>query len=108
MGEKARINPIGQAGQSMGSSIQTKPIKVLITTEDYEIEGFMHIKPGGYQSRISDLLNMKELHYIPVTQATFRKLRHPDEPPRHADTLILKLDTVKMVVPLDKNRPQEV
>ena len=108
MGEKARIKPIDPVNAGMGTHIQTKPIKVLITTEDYEIEGFLHIKPGGYQSRISDLLNAKELHYVPVTEAVFRKLRQPDEAPRHADTVILKLDTVKMVVPLGKNHPQEV
>lgn len=108
MAENARINPMGPAQQGLGGQIQTKPIKVLITTDDYEIEGCMHIKPGGYQSRISDLLNAKELHYIPVTEVVFRKIRHPDEPPRHADTVILKLDTVKMVVPLDRQQPSEV
>lgn len=108
MGDRANVNPIGGPNAGMGGNIQTKPIKVLITTDDYEIEGYLHIKPGGYQSRISDLLNMKELHYVPVTQAVFRKLRHPDEPPRQADTLILKLETVKMVVPLGNSHPQEV
>lgn len=108
MAEKARINPMGAAAHGVGGHIQTKPIKVLITTDDYEIEGCMHIKPGGYQSRLSDLLNAKDLNYIPVTDAVFRKIRHPDEPPRRAETVILKLDTVKMVVPLDHRRPSEV
>ncbi|GBE57650.1 hypothetical protein BMS3Abin01_00571 [bacterium BMS3Abin01] len=95
MGKCAQGNPV------VGTQIKTKPIKVLVTTDDYEIEGFMHIKPGGYQSRVSDLLNAKELHYVPITHAVFRKLRHPDEPSRKTATLILRLDTIKMVVPLD-------
>lgn len=108
MAANANINPMGPAGQGIGGHIQTKPIKVMIATDDYEIEGNMHIKPGGYQSRLSDLLNAKELHYIPVTDVVFRKIRHPDEPPRHADTVIIKMDTIKMVVPLDRNIPSEI
>ena len=85
-----------------GEKVATSPLKVLVTTEDYEIRGLMHTRPGGYQSRISDLLNLKDLHYIPITQATYRSLRHPDEPPRKAWTLIVRLDTIRMVVPEDE------
>jgi hypothetical protein len=94
---------------STGTKVHTETIRALITTDDYEIEGNLHIKPGGYQSRISDLLNIKELHYVPITEATFRKLDSPDEQPRQAKTLIIKLDSIKMVVPLDErkqNQPQ--
>jgi len=40
-----------------------------------------------------------------LTQVTHHSLRRPDEPPRTSDTLIVRLDTIKMVVPqnsLDK------
>ena len=87
------------------SRVQTEAIKVRLTTDDYEIEGFMHVKPGGYQSRISDLLNIKELHYVPVTNATYRKLGDPDAPMLHAQTLIVRLDTIKMVVPHNEQGP---
>ena len=80
-------------------AIQTQTVRVSVTTDDYEIEGFIHVKPGGYQSRVSDLLNVKELHFIPLTQVTYHSLRRPDEPPRTSDTLIVRLDTIKMVVP---------
>jgi hypothetical protein len=86
-------------------AIQTQTVRVSVTTDDYEIEGFIHVKPGGYQSRVSDLLNVKDLHFIPMTQVTYQSLRHPDEPPRTSDTLIVRLDTIKMVIPqncLDK------
>ena len=72
---------------------------MLLTTDEYEIEGFLHIKPGGYQSRVSDLLNAKGLQFVPVTHVTYRSLRHPEEPARHGDTLIVRLDSIKMVVP---------
>lgn len=38
-------------------------------------------------------------------QVAYHSLRRPDEPPRTSDTLIVRLDTIKMVVPqnsLDK------
>lgn len=81
--------------------IQTQPIRIMVTTDDHEIEGYMHIKPGGYQSRISDLLNAKELHFVPITEAVYRSLRHPEQPSRQAATLIIRLDTIRMVIPLD-------
>jgi hypothetical protein len=101
-----------ERGYTMAASdkIQTQPMKVLVTTDDYEIRGLMHIKPGGYQSRISDLLNVRDLHYIAITQATYRSLKRPDEPTRKAWTLIVRLDSIKMVVPEDgqDNVPPEM
>ena len=91
----------------IATKIQTEAVKVLVTTDDYEIEGYMHVKPGGYQSRISDLLNVKELHYIPITEATCRKLSDPAAPPRQVHTLILRLDTIKMVIPANGDAPSE-
>jgi len=38
-------------------------------------------------------------------QVAYHSLRRPDEPPRTSDTLIVRLDTIKMIVPqnsLDK------
>ncbi|MDO8735762.1 MAG: hypothetical protein Q7K29_01595 [Thermoleophilia bacterium] len=86
-------------GTGNTNRLETKPIRVLMTTDDYEIDGYMHIKPGGYQSRVSDILNVKGLHYIPLTNATYRNIRHPDEPVRKVATLIIRMDTIKMVAP---------
>ena len=86
--------------QSMHTKIETRPVHVIVTTDDYEIDGYMHVKPGGYQSRISDLLNMREIHYIPITDASFRNVRFPEQPVRQAGTVIVRLDTIKMVVPI--------
>ncbi len=102
MGFKA-ANTMGNVAMgSVGSEkIRTKPMKVTVVTDDYEIHGLMHIKPGGYQSRVSDLLNARDLQFVPITQATYRNLRHPEEPARKAWTLIIRLDYIKMVVPED-------
>jgi len=89
-----------------GTRIGTQPIRVVVTTDEYEIEGFIHIKPGGYQSRVSDLLNVHDLQYLPVTDATIRTLTQQHKAPRKVDTVILRLADVKMVVPLDEEKAQ--
>ena len=97
MDAKDNIHP--NAYSLSGCKFQTGTIKVSITTDDYEIEGFVHIKPGSYQSRVSDILNIKELHFIPLTHVTYRSIHNPGEPPRTAETMIVRLDTIKVVVP---------
>lgn len=83
----------------MEAKIPTKPIKVMITTDDYEIQGCLHIKVGGYQSRLSDLLNAKDTKFIPVTDAVYLGINNPDGQPQHADTMIVRIDSIKAVVP---------
>ena len=87
------------------SKVPTDAMKVTIITEDYEIKGFMHVRAGSYQARVSDLLNIKELHYLPITDASYRKLNQPDAPVQKTQTLIIRLDTIKMVVPEDEVMP---
>lgn len=86
--------------------MDTHPVRVLIITDDYEINGFIHVKPGGYLGRVSDILNQKEVRYIPVTDVVFHSLRNPDEPPRRAPTLIIRNDTIKMVAPESMHETQ--
>jgi hypothetical protein len=88
--------------QCMGAKIETHAIKVHVDTDDYEIEGYIHIKPGGYQSRLSDILNVKDVRFLPITCATCRNRRRPDEEPRQVKTMILRLETINMVVPVDE------
>lgn len=93
-GSIKKSNPSG-----VSSHIETKTIRVLITTDDYEIDAFLHIKPGGYQSRVSDILNAKGQQYLPLTNATYRNIRNPGDPVRKVETLIIRVDTIKMVAP---------
>lgn len=90
----------------VGPRMETHPVKVLIMTDDYEISGFIHVKPGGYLGRVSDILNQKEIRYIPVTDAVYRSLRNTDEPHRKAPTLIIRNDTIKMVAPESMHESQ--
>lgn len=87
------------SGTGISSRIETKAIRVLITTDDYEIDGYMHIKPGGYQSRISDILNGRGALYLALTNVRYRDRHNPDELVRKVETLIIRMDTIKMVAP---------
>jgi hypothetical protein len=71
----------------------------MITTREYEIEGDLHIMAGGYQSRISDLLNRRDNKFIPITDVLFLSVRNPEDKPRHADTVLVKVDCIELIVP---------
>jgi len=83
----------------LDTKIPTKPVKVMITTDDYEIQGHLHIKVGGYQSRLSDLLNSKDARFIPVTDAVYLQVNNPEGEPQHADTMIVRISSIKAVIP---------
>lgn len=36
------------------------------------IEGFAHPKPGGDYSRVSDLINIGTIDFLPITRAKYR------------------------------------
>jgi hypothetical protein len=78
---------------------RTKPVRALITTDDYEIQGCLHIRVGGQHSRISDMLNNRESKFIPITDAIFLGVNNPEGQPRHVETMILRIDSIKAIVP---------
>ena len=83
----------------MDTKIPTKPVKVMISTDDYEIQGCLHIKVGAYHSRITDLLNSKDVKFIPITDALYLGVNDPEGEPAYADTMIVRIDSIKAVVP---------
>jgi hypothetical protein len=83
----------------MDPKVPTRPIRVMVTTREYEIQGNLHIMAGGYQSRISDLLNRRENKFIPITDAIFLSVRESNSEPRHAETVLVKVDCIEMIVP---------
>lgn len=83
----------------MDPKVETRPIRVMVTTNQYEIQGDLHIMAGGYQSRISDLLNRRDNKFIPITNALFLSVRDPNAEPRKADTVLVKVDCIEMIVP---------
>ena len=80
---------------------KTQPVRAKILTDEYEIEGNVHIKPGIYRGRVSDILNAPEVEFIPVTQATCTSRGSVDSKPIETDCTILQVRTIRMVFPFD-------
>lgn len=52
--------------------VPTNPVRVRIFLRTgAQIQGLAHIKAGGYQRRISDVLNLGQVKYIAVTEVVF-------------------------------------
>jgi len=80
---------------------KTQPVKARIVTDEYEIEGNVHIKPGVYRGRVSDILNAPEVEFIPVTQAKCTSRASSDCEPVETDCTIVQVRTIKMVFPFE-------
>ena len=52
--------------------IKTELVHVRVYTNDFEIEGNAHTKPGGYYSRVTDILNLSRVSFVPITEARYR------------------------------------
>lgn len=54
------------------AAVRTQAIQVRIHTRGgAEVVGFAHVKPGAYQRRVSDLLNLGKVKYVPITDAEY-------------------------------------
>jgi hypothetical protein len=80
---------------------KTQQVKAKIVTDEYEIEGNVHIKPGVYRGRVSDILNAPEVEFIPVTQAKCTSRGSADSKPVQTDCTIVQVRTIKMVFPYE-------
>lgn len=77
--------------------IKTEQVAVRIYTNDFEIEGNAHIKPGGYSSRVTDVLNLSKVSFLPITQARYRI--RTDQPTEFMDSacLVVKVENIELI-----------
>lgn len=80
---------------------KTQPVRAKLITDEYEIEGNVHIKPGVYRGRVSDILNAPEVEFIPVTQATCTSRSSAESKPVETDCTIVQVRTIRMVFPFE-------
>ena len=83
------------------AKVKTQPVRAKILTDEYEIEGNVHLKPGTYGGRVSDILNAPEVEFIPVTQATCTSRSSMDSSPVKTDCTIVQVRTIRMVFPFE-------
>jgi hypothetical protein len=58
--------------------------QVLIETNRHRIAGTMTLAPGGYRSRVSDVLNAAERDFISLTDVTVELIDHDGPGTEHA------------------------
>lgn len=80
---------------------KTNPVRARILTDDFEIEGNIHLKTGPYRSRISDILNSPDVEFLPVTQARCLSRSGKTVPLSDARCTIIQVDSIRMVFPLE-------
>lgn len=84
-----------------GAKVKTRPVRARILTDEYEIEGNVHLKPGNHYGRVSDILNAPEVEFIPVTHATCTSRNADHSMPVKTDCTIVQVKTIKMVLPFE-------
>jgi hypothetical protein len=82
--------------------VPTEKLLVRILTANLEIEGYAHIRTGGYRSRLVDLLNSAHINFIPITEAKYRV--RTEEPTEFIDSdwVIVSLDDIELVDIMEK------
>ncbi len=66
------------------------------------VSGTAHIQPGGYQKRLSDVLNLGQVRYIAVTGASYES---GPGPVTTTDCVLVNVQDISMIdaAPLDAN-----
>lgn len=80
----------------MGLKVVKEKIPVVILTNNYRVEGEMHLVPGG---RLIDEINKKDRNFLPVTNVTIYDVKG-DSPLDTLDFLAINKELVVFVTPL--------
>ncbi len=86
---------VGEVDQHQ--KVRTEVVNVRIFTQDFEIEGEAHAKPGGYSGRISDILNLSKISFLPVTQARYRERSDQLNDFVETDCIMVRLETIEIL-----------
>lgn len=81
--------------------MKTEHVRVLIETARFTIVGTVHPPALSYRSRLSDLLNQKEVAFLSVTEVTVYAAGDRERELYTAPYLAINLDSIDMVQPLD-------
>ena len=76
---------------------KTNRILVKIYTADFVIQGNVHLKLGGYQERISDLLNLGKMKYLPVTEVKYNFRSKKNGEQVESTCVIINVDSIEVI-----------
>ena len=81
--------------RSSAAAVRTHAVPVRIFTRTgVEIRGNAHVKPGAYQQRVSDLLNLGKVKYIAITEAEYVM---PGEVIHTTECVLLNIDDIVLM-----------
>lgn len=83
--------------QDSGLRVKTEPVRVRIFTAAFEIEGQAHAKSGGYTGRVTDILNMSKISFLPLTDVRYRVRTGDDEDIIESDCIVVRVDTIEVL-----------
>ena len=86
---------------SRGPKIKTEHIRVSIETRNCTVVGTVHPPALAYRSRLSDLLNQKEITFLSVTDAAVYRNDNLEEPAYSAPFLAINMRSIDSVRPLE-------
>lgn len=85
----------------LGPKVKTEHIRVSIETRNCTIVGTVHPPALAYRSRLSDLLNQREMAFLSVTDVAVYTNDNLEEPAYSAPYLAVNLRSVDIVRPLE-------
>ncbi|HEX9766077.1 MAG TPA: hypothetical protein VGA36_04890 [Nitriliruptorales bacterium] len=78
-----------------GAHVKTYAVRVKVYARNGAvIEGLAHIKPGAYQRRISDVLNLGQVKYIAITEARYQI---PGAEVSDSDCVLVQVEDIVMM-----------
>ena len=87
---------------SDGPKMKTESIKVSIETCCHMIVGIVHPPALAYRSRLSDLLNQKNISFLSVTDVRVYRTSKPDELLYTTSFLAVNLSKIEMIRPMEE------
>lgn len=88
--------------EATGPKMKTEHVRVVIETARFRVVGTVHPPALSYRSRLSDLLNQKEVAFLSVTDVTVYNPGDHKTALYTTPYLAINLDSIDMVQPLDE------
>lgn len=87
-------------------SMKDKPavdsVRVCIETSSWTIVGTVHPPSPSYRSRLSDLLNQKDITFLSVTDAAVYRSDDLAQPAYSAPYMAVNIQSIEVVRPLEE------
>jgi len=82
--------------------VKTDKIRVNIETQNCAIIGTVHPPALAYRSRLSDMLNQKDISFISVTEVSVYRFENLEKPVYTAPYIAVNLASIELVRPLEE------